>query len=85
MSIFEINKIESKKSELIAKRSQIVKLYDVLKFTTEEYDAALSVFGLSASATRTEIAAAEKSVTAEINRLPKVAMKDYLAWKNQQV
>ena len=85
MSNLEISQIKSRQAELIAQRSKVCKLYNELAYTTSEYESALVSAGLSSTAAYSEIALLEKKITDEINRLPKVPMKDFMAWKKQQV
>lgn len=85
MTIAQVNEIETTKNQLIAKRAEICKLYDVFSYKSgEEYDAALVAADLHVGASRSEIKGAETAITIQIDSLPKVSMKDFLAWKKAQ-
>lgn len=85
MTIAQVNEIETTKQQLIAKRAQICKLYDVFGYkSSEEYSAALVAVGLNEDAGNSEIKNAEKVITEQLGNLPKVSMKDFLTWKNVQ-
>lgn len=85
MTVAQVNEIETTKNQLIEQRAMICKLHDVFSYKSgEEYDAALVAAGLFVGASPSDIKSASNAITAKINALPKVTMRDFMAWKKSQ-
>lgn len=83
MTISEVNQVQSRMQEILRQRKLLAPLVNRFNFpTSQEYITACVTAGLAEDADETDAEEAIKKTVVEANKLPKVTMKDFLAWKN---